>query len=81
VSKEQRVYIATTNKVSRAGRANRPAGNYAVIDFDAVVRDPQSLTELLAQYASSDNIDPNGSGYEAIAKAIDLRFCAPVKGG
>jgi len=50
-----------------------------VIDFDAVVRDPQSPTKLLAQYASSDNIHPNGAGYEAMAKAIDLRFFTPIK--
>ena len=58
----------------------RTAGHFdALIDFDAVVRDPQSPTKLLAQYASSDNIHPNGAGYEAMAKAIDLRFFAPVK--
>jgi lysophospholipase L1-like esterase len=43
-----------------------------VIDFDAVLRDPEHPSRLLPRFASKDRLHPNDAGYEAMAKAIDL---------
>ena len=43
-----------------------------VIDFDAVVRDPQHPSRLLPKFASEDHLHPNDAGYQAIADAINL---------
>jgi lysophospholipase L1-like esterase len=51
----------------------RSGGEYdAVIDFDAVLRDPSADDQLLQLYDSGDHLHPNDAGYEAMAKAIDL---------
>ena len=47
-----------------------------VIDFDAVVRDPVTLTNLLSAYNSGDGLHLNPTGYEAMANAIDLNLFA-----
>jgi lysophospholipase L1-like esterase len=44
----------------------------AVIDFDAVTRDPQAPTKLIAAFNSGDNLHPSDAGYKAMAGAIDL---------
>ena len=44
----------------------------AVIDFDAVVRDPEHPRRLLPRFASEDRLHPNDLGYQAMADAIDL---------
>jgi lysophospholipase L1-like esterase len=44
----------------------------AVIDFDAVIRDPQSPTKFLPAYNSGDSLHPNDAGYKAMGAAIDL---------
>jgi lysophospholipase L1-like esterase len=44
----------------------------AVIDFDAVIRDPANPTKFLAAYNSGDNLHPNDAGYKAMAGAVDL---------
>jgi lysophospholipase L1-like esterase len=43
-----------------------------VIDFDAVVRDPNRPSRLLPRLASNDHLHPNDAGYRAMADAIDL---------
>ena len=43
-----------------------------VIDFDAVLRDPDHPTRLLPRFASQDHLHPNDIGYQAMADAIDL---------
>ena len=43
-----------------------------VIDFDAVVRDPNRPTRILAEFDSDDHIHPNDAGYIASANAISL---------
>ena len=43
-----------------------------VIDFDAVLRDPEHPTRMLARFASADHLHPNDVGYQAMADAIDL---------
>jgi lysophospholipase L1-like esterase len=45
-----------------------------VIDFDAVVRDPDHPTRLRPDYASADHVHPNDAGYRAMADAIDLKL-------
>ena len=43
-----------------------------VIDFDAVVRDPDHPSRLLPRLASDDHLHPNDAGYQAMADAIDI---------
>jgi lysophospholipase L1-like esterase len=51
----------------------RSGGAYdGVIDFDAVVRDPQHPARFLAGYDSGDHLHPNDAGYKAMADSIDL---------
>jgi lysophospholipase L1-like esterase len=42
----------------------------AVVNFDAVFRDPQDPAELLPAYDSGDHLHPNDAGYQAIADSI-----------
>jgi lysophospholipase L1-like esterase len=44
----------------------------AVIDFDAVVRDPSHPTKSLAQYDPGDHLHLNAAGYQVMANVIDL---------
>jgi lysophospholipase L1-like esterase len=44
----------------------------AVIDFDAVVRDPSPPARLLPFYDSGDHFHPNNAGYIATANEIPL---------
>jgi lysophospholipase L1-like esterase len=46
----------------------------AVIDFDAVVRDPAHPARFQARYDSGDHLHPNDAGYQAMADAIDLKL-------
>lgn len=46
----------------------------AVVDFDAVMRDPEHPTRLRAAYDSGDHLHPNDAGYAAMADAFDLSF-------
>jgi lysophospholipase L1-like esterase len=51
----------------------RTSGSFdAVIDFDAVLRDPDQPSRLLPRFASEDHLHPNDLGYQAMADAIDL---------
>ena len=43
-----------------------------VIDFDAAVRDPVTLTNLLSTYDSGDHLHLSPAGYQAMAKAVNL---------
>jgi lysophospholipase L1-like esterase len=44
----------------------------ALIDFDKVVRDPVTLTNLLAAYNSGDGLHLNPLGYQVMASNVDL---------
>ena len=44
----------------------------AVIDFDAVMRDPADPTRLLPAADTGDHLHPNEHGYRIMAEAIDL---------
>jgi lysophospholipase L1-like esterase len=51
----------------------RASGEFdAVIDFDAVLRDPAAPAQLSAAYDSGDHIHPSDAGYQAIGNAISL---------
>jgi lysophospholipase L1-like esterase len=53
----------------------RTSGAYdAVIDFDAVLRDPAQPTRLRPEYDSGDHVHPNDLGHRAMAEAIDLKL-------
>jgi len=43
----------------------------AVVDFDAVVRDPQHPKAIRAAFNHTDHLHPNDAGYKAMADAID----------
>ena len=44
----------------------------AVIDFDAVMRDPAHPTMILPAFDSGDHLHPNDAGYAAMGNSIDL---------
>jgi lysophospholipase L1-like esterase len=52
--------------------AGHPGGFDAVIDFDAVVRDPAQPSRLRPGFDSGDHLHPNDAGYRAMAWAVDL---------
>ena len=51
----------------------RTSGEFdLLLDWEAVVRDPEAQTRLLADYNSRDWIHPNDAGYTAMANAVPL---------
>jgi lysophospholipase L1-like esterase len=46
----------------------------ALIDFDAVLRDPQHPTRLLLKFDSGDHLHCNDAGYAATANAVPLEL-------
>lgn len=44
----------------------------AVLDFDLILRDPESPNHLAPQFDSGDHTHPNAKGYRAITNAVDL---------
>jgi len=44
----------------------------AVVDFDAVTRDPANPKQLNPAFNNGDRLHPNDAGYKAMAEAIDL---------
>jgi lysophospholipase L1-like esterase len=52
-----------------------------VIDFDAAVRDPVTLTNIQGAYYpglnANDGLHLNPAGYQAMADAIDLNHFVP----
>jgi lysophospholipase L1-like esterase len=56
----------------------RGAGVFdAVLDFDAVVRDPERPTRMLPAYDSGDHLHPGDAGLAALAESVDLRALVP----
>lgn len=49
----------------------------AVIDFDAVLRDPDEPLRMRAEYDSGDHLHPGDAGYAAMADAVDLSVLSP----
>ena len=53
----------------------RTRGNFdAVVDFDAVVRDPERPIRLKQQFDPGDHIHPNDAGNRAMADALDINL-------
>ncbi|MFI8889996.1 SGNH/GDSL hydrolase family protein [Streptomyces paradoxus] len=48
-----------------------------VLDFDAVVRDPQRPARMLPAYDSGDRLHPGDAGLAALADSVDLRLLRP----
>ncbi|MER6345911.1 GDSL-type esterase/lipase family protein [Streptomyces sp. NPDC001595] len=45
-----------------------------VLDFDAVIRDPQRPARMLPAYDSGDHLHPGDTGLAALADSVDLRL-------
>ena len=57
-----------------ANRWIRTSGAFdAVVDFDAVLRDPARPVRLLPEFDPGDHIHPNDAGNRAMAQAFDLK--------
>jgi lysophospholipase L1-like esterase len=55
----------------------RAAGHFdGVIDFEAVVRDPNHPDQLLPDFDCGDHLHPSPAGYKAMAEAIPLTIFA-----
>jgi lysophospholipase L1-like esterase len=55
----------------------RAAGHFdGVIDFDAVVRDPNHPDQLLPDFDCGDHLHPLPAGYKAMGEAIPLTIFA-----
>lgn len=53
----------------------RAAGHFdAVVDFDAVVRDPQRPDHLLPTFDCGDHLHPSPAGYRAMGEAVPLNL-------
>jgi lysophospholipase L1-like esterase len=53
----------------------RAAGHFdTVVDFDAVVRDPQQPDRLLPAYDCGDHLHPSPAGYKAMGEAVPLAW-------
>ena len=51
----------------------RTSGMYdAVIDFEAVIRDPSAPAKMRAEFDSGDHLHPNDAGYKAMGESVDL---------
>ncbi len=50
----------------------------AVVDFDALTRDPNAPGHIRPEFDAGDHLHPNDAGYKAMADAIDLSLFAPA---
>ena len=56
----------------------RMPGNFdAVVDFDAVTRDPAHPDRLNPAYDVGDHLHPNPAGYKAMGEAVPLKLILP----
>jgi lysophospholipase L1-like esterase len=87
-----RIYVATLTPYEGAayftqeGEAKRKALNQwirtsgmydAVIDFEAVIRDPAAPTKMRVEFDSGDHLHPNDAGYKAMGDSVDLSLFKP----
>jgi lysophospholipase L1-like esterase len=54
--------------------AGKPGSFDGLIDFDAILRDPDHPQRLLPLYDSGDHLHPNDAGYAAMAEGIDFKL-------
>ncbi len=68
------LYSAKTEALRQAvNQWIRSTGKFdALVDFDAVLRDPARPTRLNPTYDPGDNVHPNDAGNAAMARAIDI---------
>ena len=45
-----------------------------MLDFDAVLRDPNRPAHVQAVFDAGDHLHPNDAGYKAMAESIDLQL-------
>ena len=73
---EEGVWIATKRGEEIRQAVNkwiRTSGRFdAVVDFDAVIRDPNHPEKMRAEFDPGDHIHPNDEGNQAMANAFDL---------
>ena len=68
----RRLQLSMQNAAPSTSGFVRAMSYDAVIDFDAILRDPSADGRLLPLYDSGDHLHPNDAGYEAMGRAIDL---------
>ena len=76
-------YYSDAGEVMRqaVNRWIRTSGAFdAVVDFEAVVRDPNNPKQIRADFNDRDHLHPNDAGYKAMADAIDLALFASKAG-
>jgi lysophospholipase L1-like esterase len=69
----------TQNEADRqaVNRWIREKGHFdAVVDFDAVIRDPANPSRMRKDYDVGDALHPSPAGYRAMAQAVDLALLA-----
>ncbi|ARF58211.1 SGNH/GDSL hydrolase family protein [Streptomyces gilvosporeus] len=52
----------------------------ALLDFDAVLRDPHQPQRMLPAYDSGDHLHPGDAGLRALGDSVDLRALVPGRG-
>lgn len=72
--KRQEVNAYLRAQVREGASAARPDRFDAILDFDAVVRDPADPSRFRPEYDSGDHLHPGDAGYRAMAASIDLRL-------
>ena len=81
---EGAAYYSETGEAMRqaVNRWIRTGGAFdAVVDFDAVVRDPANALQIKPDFNIRDHLHPNDAGYAAMAEAIDLSLFAASRPG
>jgi lysophospholipase L1-like esterase len=68
-------YSAEKDKIRQTVNAwIRTSGEFdAIVDFDAVTRDPRHPERFLSKFDSGDHLHPGDEGYRAMADAVDLQ--------
>jgi lysophospholipase L1-like esterase len=56
-----------------------PSHYDGVIDFDAVMRDPQRPEHLRAEYDGGDHLHPNAAGYKAMGESVPVSLFTAEK--
>lgn len=69
------------NRVNAFIRDNSGPGEHfdELLDFDAVLRDPDDPARLFPEYDSGDHLHPSDAGLRAAAESIDLETLAPQR--
>src|SRR5262249_10958750 len=61
---KEKIRVAVNDWIRKGGQFD------GVIDFDAVVRDPDHPARILAAYDHGDHLHPNDAGYQKMAESI-----------